>query len=50
MSELWHKGYKAFHDCLRYADMTTDDERAGWEQARRDTLQTGQRLARRGGY
>lgn len=45
---LWHKGYKAFLDCLRYSDMPTQAERDGWEAARSDTLAKGQRIARSG--
>jgi hypothetical protein len=44
----WHKGYKAFLDCISYSDMQTDAERAGWVAARNDTLAIGQRIARRG--
>jgi hypothetical protein len=41
-------GYKAFHDCQSYESMTTDAEREGWVQARRDTLRQGQEIAKRG--
>ncbi len=40
-------GYKAFHDCQPYESMTTEAEREGWAQARRDTLRQGQEIVKR---